>query len=349
MHLFPAVVISFAMTLNPLPLIAGENLKKLLMAEANRRCVDKDQRDKIPLATTHQGNIGWCYAHAAANLASFATGKAVSPEDIAMNYDRTLRTMPGFRRINDKGQCEQSKVDGLNEGGWANHAFNLANANGFCEQSKIRSATDPEAIWTLKERLVSLDDKISRLPPAKCLGDLPHSDQQLAFDMFPGLQNASAVLKASSTRSLADLADSVCGSRFHSDYHATSHDWDRGDPDGIRLIQDELLNGRIAAVDVDFGPLMKKKTDAMGILTDPDQSLCEKWDSYRFGEMHAVTVVGQRLNTQTGRCEMILRNSWGKDCDAYADRKMCDPKTGDLFVPIDQLVNLGAGITTLSK
>lgn len=57
---------------------------------------------------------------------------------------------------------------------------------------------------------------------------------------------------------------------------------------------------------------------------------CDFFAALFLGGPHAVTVVGQKYNDEKKTCEFKIRNSWGKDCDLYAEDLKCE-KDGHIW------------------
>lgn len=53
--------------------------------------------------------------------------------------------------------------------------------------------------------------------------------------------------------------------------------------------------------------------------------------------IHAITLVGRKYNPSTGKCEYILRNSWGPECD-HRYKVRCE--NGYLYVDGDTLKSI---------
>ncbi|MDO9182854.1 MAG: hypothetical protein Q7U04_10625, partial [Bacteriovorax sp.] len=73
---------------------------------------------------------------------------------------------------------------------------------------------------------------------------------------------------------------------------------------------------------------------------------------------HASLIVGRRLNKESGDCEYLVRNSWGKDCPQHEGEgvtchKICDAygnkcrNSGHFWVNQRKLKNAMTGITYL--
>ena len=53
---------------------------------------------------------------------------------------------------------------------------------------------------------------------------------------------------------------------------------------------------------------------------------------------HAMVIVGQEWNPRSKQCNIILRNSWGKNCLKGIDSDVTCDKKGNYFVPIGKVL-----------
>jgi hypothetical protein len=69
-----------------------------------------------------------------------------------------------------------------------------------------------------------------------------------------------------------------------------------------------------------------------------DDVAAGKADASNKCEDHAALVIGSRKNPQTGKCQYLVRNSWGTACE-YSKDWQCDTGKGNLWIDRDTLVN----------
>jgi hypothetical protein len=63
--------------------------------------------------------------------------------------------------------------------------------------------------------------------------------------------------------------------------------------------------------------------------------------SPRYPSMHSSTIVGRRMNAQTGKCEYLVRNSWGEECEVEGrPRYRYECEQGNIWVPRDTVMNM---------
>jgi hypothetical protein len=65
------------------------------------------------------------------------------------------------------------------------------------------------------------------------------------------------------------------------------------------------------------------------------QSKCE--DSDGDHSNHASTIIGRRYNETSGKCQLLIKNTWGKKCSDYSSDWECDK--GKIWVDMDALGN----------
>lgn len=54
-------------------------------------------------------------------------------------------------------------------------------------------------------------------------------------------------------------------------------------------------------------------------------------------ENHSVLVIGKRPSPKTGKCQLLVQNSWGTDCDGYAPDWIKDCDQGKVWIDADAL------------
>jgi hypothetical protein len=251
-----------------------------------------------------QGDIGWCYAFAAAELATFKAKKSgskerVSAADIAFRYNRRYyRDQAMYSGIDTSGQ----------DGGWVDRALRATVVPGFCSEDNAPS--EDFAFGSIKETI----DEIEKFKYAATEHNLP--DACLAYErtleMFPGLafDDFSTILQETGDRNLEffeKLNEKNCDGKRSSlgikdsvikDLKAGPDDSPREDL--VKAIDTQLDKNSIAAVGVSFALLRAGGTGG-----------------------HAMTVVGRKFDKEAGECKYLLRNSWGPGCSSNVRKGIC--------------------------
>lgn len=259
-----------------------KHLKKQLDALKGRR---KKQCSTIDLSNSpglgpvrDQGDIGWCFANAAADFASFQIGKKISAVDIAMNehdgsVNRFFQRNFGSSLLVDKGGSGPTAIE------------NMQNDPGFCLEENFRS--DDQG----KKSLLAI---YRELESHKTIGfsDSPRDLQyvytiakkiapKIDFSSFRNIYVNSRV--DTFFKSFRDLA---CQPRIKFSSSP------RPEKKGTQMdqIQTELDNKKI----VFWG-------------MDP---MCAFYGSNEYYGLHETLIVGRRFNETKGVCEFKVRNSW---------------------------------------
>jgi hypothetical protein len=268
-------------------------------AKANEtRCHFIDLRDQLP-EVRDQGGVGWCYAFATADMLSQKLKTNISALDIALAYNHdksTLAELYWYRKL-------PSPVD---EGGTIATAIRAVTSEGVCTEDEIPSDTARaiQAIKSILRETASASQPTTERfnEPIEEKGDLVFS---LSKSVFPNLTRSDfdyAYKHAPSpNRFIEQIRQKGCRKRIQvKGIHINEVTNPRGFLDAINQ---SLNNNRIAGITYSYsrmfpGSLLFLSKEA-------------KQNSLR--ELHDSTLVGQRLDQETGRCEYLLRNSYGKD------------------------------------
>jgi len=87
----------------------------------------------------------------------------------------------------------------------------------------------------------------------------------------------------------------------------------------IDSIDSHLESGGIVGIDYQI--------NALGLNSGANQTV----------GLHASTVVGRRWHEESGKCEYLIRNSWGESCVHYQNPDRCE--NGNIWVDRDSLKN----------
>lgn len=267
----------------------SEEVAKLRDEEARLHATRKANCTNASVNTTamglprSQGNIGWCYAHTAADLMSHFFGKRVSAVDLAMNYNDST-----FFRLRKK-MLNYSEFSA--EGGRVNESLEVTAAKGFCSDEDLRGEIDQ------KISNINLYREIERLK-GQLSGSSPEGVQQnclkaayYANMLMPSvsLKHFTDIFTKTPSESLfSKLSEVACKKRITPSPGFAVHKL--SGPDSIKKM-DELLT---QSWPVGIGFNMRA--------IDSDSS-----------GGHANTVVGRRFNDSNGECQYRLRNTWGSN------------------------------------
>lgn len=287
-------------------------------------CDTVDLREKLgPIQ--NQDGTGLCYAYTTADIVSYKLGKQVSPVDIALQYvkrrDDLMYRAEGQKYLNE---ISSERRKDIFHGGWVRYALKYSQDAGFCEDSKINS-NDFRTKRELFRGLVNLNQlsmhqyNLSGADSSVC------SKFAEIQKVFPGVSIADIQNTANNSNLMdvgANVADKACEPRFKS---TTPMRFKNLSNEGAR---DEILtSSQFNEID---NVLAKQQPVSISLKMDK---------LYNFGKSsiasqprHAITLAGRKINPATGKCEYILKNSWGPECDRYY-KVRCE--RGYMFVPED--------------
>ena len=271
----------------------------------------------------NQDGTGLCYAYTAADLVSYKLGRRVSPVDIALQYtkkrDEIMMKGAGNKYLN---QVEDERKRDIFHGGWVRYALQYTNDIGFCADEKINS-NDYVAKRGLYNGLVNLNQlslhqyNLDSSSGASC-GKF--SDIQKVFPGVTMRELQDTANRSNVTDIGANVANEACQPRLKPTTPMRFKNLhNEGNPSEILRSSDFDEIDRV---------LNKKQPVSLSIFMDK---------LYSFGKSniasqprHAITLAGRQYNPKTGKCEYILKNSWGPECDRYF-KVRCEK--GYLFVP----------------
>lgn len=237
-----------------------------------------------------QGNLGWCYAYAAADLASAYQGEQVSAADIAIAYNYAVATAKPAKKLSLNTNHEE--FEALPAGGDPASALSemLGNGTGFCRESDFPSdvltkISENEKLRKTEITRTHLED---RLESVFAMSRMQATPVTCPSDTFPNvdLSKISEVLRRS--------------------------EGGRSDPDGsIRLAALERLN-------CDGRRVPAKFTDRqMGELPLSIKNLNEVLARGAVGavglqnseESHAALLVGRIWDPEKKQCNFIFKDN----------------------------------------
>lgn len=235
-----------------------------------------------------QGDIGWCYAYAMADLISHHDGREFSALGIAARYNKislvntifqnkyvpegAMTFTPVLRKVRKKGVCleddlsskglkvyRKSDLKSLLKAIDKNQNFENIEDNRFYKSVfEHMSESEIDSVSRMKTRKKS--DNFFNLTERSCNKVRPQKYKVVSFKP----------------------------PRPNQDNHQTKREF----------IDEALDDGKILLIKYDPKPL-KSKASLFTL------------------EFHASTLVGRRFNSDRNRCEYMIRNTWGKGCYGY--------------------------------
>lgn len=289
-------------------------------SSSQQRCTPVDYRDQMP-PIRDQTDVGWCYAHTAADVISFKRGENVYAIDLALQFNRyknIQRQRNGEEALNLTmlDGCDPSSERCFNEGGTGIYALALAANNGVCRESALPSTSSQsreygEILQRIEEieefvNSASNQDDAHTQAASICSGDLGH----FIADAFPLalVSDIADILQQDEIQNgFFELAEASCeNNRIESPGDVTYATVDNeGAARNIELIHEQLSNNNIA-----------------GIGYNPN--LFSTIETAITSGGHESTVVGRRWNESTQTCQFLVRNTMGESCDNYHAHVQCE-------------------------
>jgi len=274
-------------------------------------CTGIDLRTEYPLKMRNQGNVSWCYAHAAADYLQFYNRipEQISAADIAINYSHRL--WPRLLRWWQGGV--------LPETGLIRGALNDMASIGYCPEEffpsekwtrrmmngKVPGASESVLLGTALRDIDSMVTQVSK-GIYRTADDLPFiyefkgvSHQQF-FDTIFGNSNVSDVID--------HLRVAACAQHR------------KPFPREIKNVQMGFNTGSV------FVGMNRVLDQHMPVTVDFFYDFLDNIDSFShsLSNLHTTILVGRRFDAKTQECQYLIKNSYGTDCSEYDYRHQCD-------------------------
>ncbi|MBC7713890.1 MAG: hypothetical protein H7177_11155 [Rhizobacter sp.] len=296
---------------------------------SNEKCSDKIlENDAVNLQNVrNQDSVGWCYAYAASDLLSFKLKKKISAVSL-YNSGQEIENDIRERTSSNGGDIEDSIENYINKkGGLCLEADLPSNDFKFCTNKRYNDFLN-NLLTVVREKRLDQELNINQ-----CFGN----DLNAAF---PGI-NTNLIknhINRFGTRKLVEfLYDQQCKklSFLGIKLNVVTMSASRYQTDVLmKTLDDQITKGEMAGIGYDYNKL--------------------NGESGPGG--HGSLVVGRRTNPESGACEYLVRNSWGKDCeqkegDGLSCHKNCDADgcrySGHFWVSESRLKNSILGVTYL--
>ena len=302
-----------------------------------RSCILKDNRRPPLMEVRNQTDTGWCYAFTLADLLSDLSGQQVSAVSVAAASHQIWHSQ-ARREI---GRVFPSTADmmGLNsrsgtlDGGLVEDVLErvLNEPDGLCPESVAQSSVfRPDS--RLERSLTELRDQAMQggnwCPEQACQHvrnwqqiwpNLNVTDFLVIFDRVePDVAWIEAMKRA-----CFDHRFQLPRPAHMKAERAISA------PERHRLMQnihDAVDRGKLIGIEYNSK-----------VLTDPYASPLDL-SHLDLDSIHVSSIVGRRPNPTTGKCELLIRNSWGTDRLGKYDRSY-DFENGFVWVPEESLEN----------
>jgi hypothetical protein len=251
----------------------------------------------------NQGSMGWCASFSTADLISYRQRQKISGLGVAIHW--TNRTTDLSTRVK---RLLYDTVPTLEPGGSSpRKVLNSLRGRSQCLETDLPS--EDNGVLNLRRTLASI---VSVKTSFDDTGVCSPSGVDTIRSMFPRLdtQNILSVLRASTVTDIHwNLLYRNCRGRpqrVESGSFALSKSW--GDLD------DQLSRGNLVAFSYNARVLKNAQETSTG-------------------QTHSSTIVGRRM--RAGKCEYLVRNSWGRSCGYYDRSYPCEK--GNIWVPKENL------------
>jgi hypothetical protein len=258
----------------------------------------------------NQGDVSWCYAHAAADYLQFVQKipEQISAADIAVNFN--LRRWPRFLQWLQGGVVPES--------GFIRGAIFDILPQGYCPEEYFPSEKWKKRVLNGKNQLESIEvplklamDEVFSLVKNVELGiyqspaDLPYVYE---FKGMSSEQFMEVIFSSSEGQLMNQLRTAAC------ENHRKPF------PGAISNI---LMSIRGKKTFYQINDLLNKN---MPVSVDYFYGFLNDRDSYRrtFSDLHTTLLMGRRFSSEEQECQYLIKNSYGEDCSEYDQRHQCE-------------------------
>lgn len=308
---------------------------------AKKRCGGKkevDHRKRMP-PIRDQGETEWCFGYVAADMASFETGKNISPRFLSLvNYQVQIKEAKWNSNYSD---AEIKKLVASEMGkGRTELAFHRAQQhNGFCLEKHVPSTgiedqdqNQDQDIAQMVSVFSDLDQNVRGKDPAQrsqLIDFFCREHSEVLAQHFPngfGGDIFSALFGGAGFDSYLKFSLDQCPETIKVEERMQAgfgfrEDGEDYPGEAIMDIDHALDHGGIISVSY--------HTDLLGVPNILNEE--------GLRGSHASSIIGRRWNEKDQRCQYLLRNSWGTDCEQYGKFANIECKDGNIWVYEDEL------------
>ena len=308
---------------------------------SEKECTYVDLRNETLGRSRDQGKSSWCYAFTAADMLNHAQHitKRISASDVALNYDesaigRVMRWLD-LKIINPKISSESVKLP--HQTGFNKVALNKALKDGYCPESIFPSEqwikVSPSASGAIEEvvPMISAMKDIYALHENR--KNITSAEALPYYFKFKNI-DANEFLKILQTKQISTFYQELRNTSCKDDRQAFSIDLEAKmviKNSGIfKQIKNQMNQGHLVAIDYD-ARILKDHTHK-GI---------------KISEFHTSNLVARRWNANENRCEFLIRNSHGTNCNIYDPIYDCE--LGQVWLSEEQIYGSMSSIVYLDK
>lgn len=241
---------------------------------------------------------GWCSSYTASDLLSFRLKEKISAVGLALDFDYNVDV---DKSVSRPWQSGGGSIKRIIEGGLQ---------QGLCYEKDLNSQNfsvpgeKGETTENTTQILQEIDKIRTQYNPKNwdqvCRVDLNKVEQMFPRIDLPGL--TSIVQKSTPSNFIGNLEKQDCQKnpvKVPSGLHVTEEDLTKNNAPAILASLNQQLNsGNIVGIEYDSFYIMGPQRQRSAKANNEDTS-------------HSSSIVGRQLNPSTGKCEYLIRNSWG--------------------------------------
>lgn len=277
------------------------------------RCTNVDLRNEILGKVKQQGALGWCFAYSTSDLLTHRLQVPVSALNLGINFYDKMPEMP--------------RGDSLTRAAGGSDMGAMTYAQGvYCKEEALPSSgvviskeCQNGYLFNASNVLVEIEKILNKNKASfsKC-------DYHLIQTIFKKLSHAEIDSINQSPRSTLEkfsrLRVQNCkDSNVKSEKKIAMRSGMASVAKVLREIDQQLNKNNLISLNYDADFLVQKSNKA------------EVYNHYS-------TIVGRRENVITGRCQYLVRNSWGEDCSIYPSPYDVMCEAGNIWVDSDVLL-----------
>lgn len=273
-------------------------------------CSPVDLRSDFQLKMRNQGDISWCYAHAAADYLQFIhrIPVQISAADIATNYNQ--RRLPRFMKW--------LKGDVVPETGFIRSAIYDVDSTGYCPEEYFPSET-----WTKRYLYGELAGKKIQVPMKQALTEFMALVEQVNEGIFLAPVEIPYVFefKGLSDEQFMEVLFHREAEDAFQELRSVACDRHRVPfPKNISQIEREWRGKNT------FTHINESLDQRMPVTVDFFYGLLENLDGYHYSisDLHTTLLMGRRYHSENRECQYLIKNSYGTDCSQYDPRHECE-------------------------
>lgn len=250
-----------------------------------------------------QGNIGWCYAHATADIIGYAFDRQLTKPVAALSIALMNNHINAKRFLTEGGTVERTLSRALRTPMYEFDREDYLKV-GFCdlEREKVflgNPSNETEVRQYLRALFKVKEDFDNQMVKAE--------------DLAPELLNL--VRRSTQLDFSLRVAELICGpNRNYNTRGKVNKHFSDDDANLVAHIDTQLNKTNIIGI---------------GIYSDFIQKENGKFNK---SDLHAAIIVGRRISPKSNKCEYLVRNSWGTDPDKYS-KHVTEVIDGNLWIP----------------